>query len=342
MGDFYDKIKPVNMRLLFSCIMAVLPAVACADTFTTDKRTYVTNAQWQSTPYKHVLAMFDNEGGVDTNYCTANMVRGKILTARHCLGDNVDSSTVYTFRAYDGTRLHATVENYGGYVGAVVAENNPGDWAILKPSDASAQRFVSDNSIHNFPSATSGRSGTVYALGFGGLKIMSDQEISSFREAYLYYLRNFSNSSSMLIDIQEQSDSIDMETRTGTGFYVDLYCSQNNDARGTRYNGGTCSGTKYEEKFNGVSFSWLNDTARLKNGTCRYSYNEVSPDGTYQGLQCQFWGGNSGGGVYLPRESGYLIGIQTRAGNLVGGRNHSARGLGTIVSSDVFKSAFDK
>ena len=180
------------MLFVFILLLAVVPNPVCGGGFTADKRVYVTNEQWATEPYRYLLAKYVEEDGIEKNRCTANMVCGKIVTARHCIHDDChNSNEIHMFKAYDGTKLQAKCENMGDYVldqiGAKEGKN--GDWAILEPIDEHKQ-FVVDNGICNFPSHTEGSSGRVYAAGFGGLKIMSDAEIESLRRAYVYFLEN--------------------------------------------------------------------------------------------------------------------------------------------------------
>ncbi|MBR6597961.1 MAG: hypothetical protein IKK76_01000 [Alphaproteobacteria bacterium] len=343
----------MKMLFVFILLLAVVPNQVCGGGFTADKRVYVTNEQWATEPYRYLLAKYVEEDGIEKNRCTANMVCGKIVTARHCIHDDChNSNEIHMFKAYDGTKLQAKCENMGDYVldqiGAKEGKN--GDWAILEPIDEHKQ-FVVDNSICNFPSHTAGSSGRVYAAGFGGLKIMSDAEIESLRRAYVYFLENHIEYESGLKRVatisaaKNEEEGLYLEDgKNSTAFIYDLWCDHYGWPAGTKLNTGwICTGTNYKEMFDGVSVMWLSDdTDKMKSSKCAYSYKDMTSDGLYVDMDCQIWGGNSGGGVYLPGKKSYFVAIQTMGPGYIGGKNHASAGATTFVASDVFKSKLEE
>lgn len=299
----------------FLLIFMLCMGCAYADDYTIDKRQYVSKAQWATVPYRHVLAVRYAGRGVRGNFCTANMVGGKIVTAKHCLYDDygLDEFAKHVrFVAWNGTEIQVKDIVAGAYdreTDTVFA----GDWAVLTPKEE-FQDFVMKNStvIENVASVK-GR--PVVQIGFGGLKILSDQEIDAFHKAYVKFLRDNEDKLGKQ-DVEAAIDKanrrgIDLETQFGYLFM---------DAR-QRY-GIDVDGT------------WFADMSRLKLSRCKMGgYFGVYQDykDTFEDTMCQSWGGDSGGGIFVdwdtvgPVRTGYvpIVAVMTRGSRQIGGWQHA-------------------
>ena len=258
-------------RLLAFLLLIFAPNICLADACTNpseykiDKRCYISDTTWQNKPYKHILKMYDNDANIV--FCTANMVAGKIITARHCV-ENKDINKI-NFIAATGTRIsvqHLHIEtDSSDYVPMSQ------DWVILTPT-SEFQNFVKENSIYNVQDISGFSGGSFIVMGYGGLKILKDKEISDLKKAYLEYLGTTDFADSLLKD----DDSIEINTKI-VGFKDGI--------------------TPYLHKYGFVSAEDVfMDTNNMKLSVC-------SNVGTFSDIDmilgnCQTWGGNSGGGLY--------------------------------------------
>ena len=337
--------------LLIAMLPINLLADACTnpDEYTIDRRCYVDGATWAKEPYKHVLKMGDRTGDP---WCTANMVAGRIVTAKHCVLDK-DLNNV-KFTAFDGTEIYVDpMAESGSYYtekqvidGEEVKEeyNFEGDWAVLTPKSV-YQKFVTDNSIYNVNGGLgplgSSLAGAAFnvdfaVIGFGALKIMSDKEIKNFRRAYVDFLYDnglYDDTEDKIhklhgkypIDQAEKRDHIKHKM-----FKEVVTVDVSDDSWGQSF---FWYGAEYMEKYGLDRWIIDMDTDKLK---VSYCLNKWDKDkwGDYQG--CQSWGGNSGGGAYSVADSSlngapslfysvttsdgsYLLGILTRGWRYIGG-----------------------
>lgn len=301
---------------------------------TTDRRTYVSDKDWQSKfPYKHILAVVNDDGA----FCTANMVRGKIVTAAHCVNDyGLKRGDQFTVQDAYGQRITATLEE------SRYDDGIPGhDWAILQPDTDLSNVSISEISI--WPIQNTGNK-QIYLSGFGVLKIMNDAEIQRFQNAYVEFLKAFYSNEQQYIDNAASAgvrlSRNDVEATMGKAFINDLkrsnICRQA-DQRGFRSS--LCDGTQRENLtgFNyaacGLEYNDIfSDSDRMKSSinnaaNARASYIN---EGKIIVEKCQSWGGNSGGGFYL--SDGSIVGVFGANIPQVGGDGHAGGyGIGTLM-----------
>ena len=310
-----------------------------------DERVYVSDTDWQTKlPYKYVLQVIDVDDDDLVTMCTANMVRGKIVTAGHCIVDGQDRASigdVIKLRDAYGSLFDATIEDF-----MYDSDDRLQDWAVLQPVGRDVKNQSIDKISHwKWRDARQG----VYLPGFGALKIMNDTEIDRFQKAYIKYLQlSYPDYASNEEErIQRNTDGVKLSGRfatKGTAFVDDLLLSnfcrkyaleygqllplcKNNNTSGFNY---TACGLKYEDIFN--------DTNRLKLSRCSTDdiskYSLENGAGTVTFKRCQSWGGNSGGGFYMDDDSVYAI-LTRNIREVGGGReNHAGGGFnsGILVS----------
>ena len=234
--------------------------------YTIDRRCYISDTTWQNKPYKHILKMFDNDANIV--FCTANMVAGKIVTARHCV-ENKDVSNI-TFIANTGTRISVQYR----YIGTdSTNEYVPvsQDWVILTPK-AEFQNFVKENSIYNVADISNFNGGSFIIMGYGGLKILKDKEIKNLKKAYIEYLQTTDVANSSIKDVETVS------VNQKIGSFRDAI-------------------TPYLHKYGFISAEDVfMDTNKMKLSICA-DVEELS-ELNMLGAKCQVWAGNSGSGLY--------------------------------------------
>ena len=293
-------------KIVFGFLLSFLPINLLADVcvnpseYTVDRRCYVDDATWSTKPYKHVLKMKYIDD--DLVFCTANMVSGKILTARHCISDAKIGEL--EFIAFDGSRIRVQ-QSFSGASEFVTSDQ---DWIVFMPISA-WQDFVSSNSIRNISDdfVGAGKNSEGIIAGFGGLKILSDQEILNFQKAYKEYIELFGS----------YFDSDDTEIDENS---VNLTDTIKDDKKKYLFYD-TISPYLLKYDLPEVKELFF-DTEQLKVGFCK----DIQLMDGYDILgvtKCQAWGGNSGGGLYVDKnEKGlwYLMGL------LLGGKS--------VISSD--------
>ena len=170
--------------------------------YSVDMRKYVSDSEWAGrAPYKYLLKLkqYNEDTRQYETGCTGNMIRGKIVTARHCL-DDMDvcdgDKKLYSFYMADGTEIKAQVR-YCSDVNSGVA----GDWVIfdvaqdaLRPivqssSGMAVESIMESEDIQDF--ARSNANKTLVSSGFDSLKVMPDAEIDLFHKTYMAYIKNF-------------------------------------------------------------------------------------------------------------------------------------------------------
>ena len=295
-----------------------------ADTYTFDKRKYINT--WSSEPYSYVLQMRNKKGGAP--FCTANMVAGKIVTAKHCIVNKSLNDIVFIDSS--GRNLCATSGKAGNYE-KEQANTYSGDWAVLTPCSKDKE-YVKKNSLSmfgdNIPvSATIDR---VYYLGFGALKIMSDEEIKKFKQAYYSFVYDHAKTKPK----KDKKDYVAEATA--------------DKKSGIKLNNSTGQLFIKNMKKYGVDPNIFKDTYNLKASVCT---TNDSPNKTnlLKNLKCQSWGGDSGGGLYMigyaKDISGrvsttatftYFVGIHTRGSRQIGGIGHANKNTGQDVTVSNF------
>ena len=258
--------------------------------YTVDKRCYVTTEQKKTKPYSAVVALVDG----DFTYCTGTVIKfnGKfyLYTAKHCTdndGDNIADDTLQ-IKTQTGKVVTVYKNNLGSY-DIKNDEKRYGDWAVysIKQTDLVAVETTTREKIDLYP---------YYArlIGYGTLKIMSDDEINKFKSNYITYLKNLGVTDE---DIKK---------------YPRLY--------GITKNGGIRKSNDLVKVFldNMEPGYWLDLFANheLKYSMCKYWANS----GTWDG--CQSWSGNSGGGIFDIENN--LMAIHIAGSGEIGGLEHAS------------------
>ena len=255
--------------------------------YTVDRRCYVTDEQKKEKPYNAVVALIDE----DDPYCTGTIVKGKdgkpyLYTAKHCTNDgkNLASSTL-RIKLQNDTELDVYKNNIGNFDFESSA-NLHGDWAVYSIKKANVP-MVEKTTKTKMGFAPYDIPYDAKVVGYGALEIMSDKEISEFRNEYIKYLKDKKN----------------VKT-TGTeaiyGFWKD----------GIYYD------NEYVQNFirNNTTYRKTSNHRKLKVSVCEYL-------STGREKGCQSWAGNSGGPIF--DSDNKIMGIQTRGNRIVGGEHHA-------------------
>ena len=289
--------KRIFAFLLLLLVPNVVLADACTDpeNYTIDKRCYVTEEQKQEKPYNAVVALLDNH---DRIYCTGTIVNnGDILylyTAKHCTdvnGNNMPDSDLL-ISLQDGTTDFAEISKVGNY--DIDADKKfSGDFAIYKlHSDSYPYVLISDKPRIGVGPLTANYDARL--VGYGKLKIMSDNEIEEYKQKYIKHL-------------QDEKGVKSEGTEAKYGFYDGgIYHSMGNPY--------VVNFLEDMAKNNWWYYNDIFQNYELKVSKCKYSSNGKK-------INCQAWGGNSGGPIF--DADGKIMGIVTRSSTMVGGKHHA-------------------
>jgi len=291
------------MKNLIIVILCVVPTLcfglddACThpNEFTIDKRCYVTDEQKQQKPYNAVVELLDDDGNPD---CTGTVVKNEkelyIYTAKHCITNGV-------IRPYlqNGHKLDAVFFKQGDDI-------EKRDFFIKgAKEDYVFYKIIGDdeNNIPYVEINDDTKKHKAQVVGYGRLKIMSDNEIEKFKNDYIDYI------SALPETDKDTKGNVRMNGKNGflptgeldpqTGNYTEMAIAAIFSANVVEFL------EKNKEKY---------DDTKLK-----ISYCEIS-NGVFYG--CQGWGGNSGGPVF--DESGNIIGIASRGSYVIGSSRHAA------------------
>ncbi len=281
--------KYIIISLLLFIPFLAMAADHCTNPkeYTVDKRCYVTDKQKKEKPYNAVVALIKN---VDP-YCTGTIVKGKngkpyLYTAKHCTADKDKAvKPSLQIKLQDGRKLEVTKNNVGNYDIAKDI-NFAGDWAVYS---------IEQSNIPMVEKTTKIKIGRepfeipydAKMVGYGALEIMSDKEISEFRNKYIKYLKDKKN-------VKTKGTEADY------GFRDDGISYRNAYVKGFVY-----SNTAYLK---------ASDYRKLKVSICKYL-------STGKAKGCQGWGGNSGGPIF--DSDNKIIGIHTRGSGIIGGEHHA-------------------
>lgn len=256
--------------------------------YTVDKRCYVTDTQKQGKPYNSVVALITDN---DFVYCTGTIVRDYdnkpyLYTAKHCTVNEKNSiASALTIKLQNGTRLSVNKNNIGNYDNKN-DENLDGDWAIYSIEKFDIPMVEKTNKIkigiapYEIPYDAK-------VVGYGALKIMSDKDISDFRNAYIEYLK--------------EQKHIDTKGKENIYGFED---------------GGIVHDNEYVQNFiySNTTYWELFDDTKLKVSYCKYL-------STGREKGCQTWSGNSGGPIF--DSDNKIMGIHTRGNGIIGGKRHA-------------------
>lgn len=252
--------------------------------YTIDKRCYVTDEQKKEKPYNAVVALVDG----NYVYCTGTIVKHGdkpwLYTAKHCTADENDSvRSKLEIKLQDGSELKVTENNTGNY-NIKYDVFTKGDWAIYQLGISNVPSVeITDKKSIGFGPFTYDYDARV--VGYGVLKIMSDTEISEFRDRYIKYLKDKKNVEAQGKEKRYGFKSGGIDT---TNYYVINFI---------------------------LSEDSLGSDQALKVSNCKYSSN-----GKY--TNCQSWGGNSGGPIFDDKNA--IMGIHTRGNGIIGGSHHAS------------------
>jgi V8-like Glu-specific endopeptidase len=276
-------------KICFSLFLLFVPFLSMAaddhctkqNEYTIDRRCYVRWPKKQTEPYNSVVALVKNR----RNYCTGTIVREKdnnpyLYTAKHCVLDKDGNlKNTVEIKLWNNEILTATKNNVGN-LDRESYKNLDGDWAIYSINPSGYVLSMVEKSKFFFGDQNA------IVVGYGALAIMSDKQISDFKNKYINYL------SSLKV------------------------AKKNYIKYGISYNG---VHTKNEHVINFLEKNpgLLNtsDVGQLKESKCWYS-------GKGKQTRCQAWGGNSGGPIF--DESGRIMGILTMGNNVIGGATHAS------------------
>ena len=283
--------------------------------YTIDRRCYVTDKQKQQKPYNAVVEVL-NLKWKSTVVCTGTIAKWNrgvtrkdsldwnnllyLFTAKHCTDHNGDGMPDKSLRIklQNGDKFDVTLVGTGDY--DINKDNNEyGDWAVYSLpvdliKDPSGQYHINMISAENMENKISwvyadsdgirdGRN--IRLIGYGSLKIMSDEEIKKFKQKYVDFLKE-----NHITNVSYENTGL---TDDG-GVNLSKFAVVGPLPFSARY---------YDDLFG---------DKELKISSC-YFKDEYS--------QCQGWSGNSGGPMIdnLNR----LVGILTRGISYIGGRDHA-------------------
>jgi hypothetical protein len=268
------------------CASLNSPAASLQETYTIDRRE---NADWSRPPYNSIIKLI-----IGDRHCTATKVSDdKVLTARHCL----KNAKGYNVSLKDKNNNSYTIKNY--------KLGNDSDWAILKDGDDSDWAILKADMKNDIPSMNVSKlmlyKRDVERVGFGSLKILSDQEIRNLRQAYACYLyKNERNPIKFLREINIFFDSYEK---------VNIYASTKNEDFVNFRDSDIFKTIKDHNKI-------FRDSNNLKISKCQASLssNKMLPISG-----CQNWGGDSGGPFLYQHSEGKwnLIGISVTGSYMI-------------------------
>ncbi len=171
--------------------------------YTIDKRCYVTDEQKQEKPYNAVATfVFANE----RTHCSGTIVKRQgltqddvgyfLYTAKHCVDSNHDNiiDDLVRIRLPNGRELNARLIKKGNFNYAD-GTNPTGDWAkyrllTIGSNSADGVTEVLDGAYVKINDSFARGAKDVRIIGYGALKIMSDQEIQEFKDDYIKFIEN--------------------------------------------------------------------------------------------------------------------------------------------------------
>ena len=289
-------------KYIIASLMIMIPFITWANdhctnpsAYTIDKRCYVTDEEKAQKPYNTTVALINHTD--NTPMCTGTIIQIQdmlvVYTAAHCIVFDEHKAEKIKIRLQDGREFIASHNNSGNFVlppETVITEeeleewiikNNPHDWAIYNIPEQYYDN-IPYTSITNKNHSNALHNATV--VGYGSLKIMSDNDINDFKQKYIDYL----NGRPQNEDHGFVNDNIVINNPVVLNFLdehqIDIY---------------------------DVIF---NDNKKLKQSKCKYG-------GEFSAENCQVWPGNSGGPVY--DNNNHIMGIVTLVDFLIGGKQHA-------------------
>ena len=202
-----------------------------------------------------------------------------------CLGNDEAGSPVYYPFLYE---FASEVNNRGGYQLVKMADlssvSTANGFFYLLPPERDGYGISINQNLKVVPTGAL----KVRSVGYGALKILSDQEIKDVMSAYILWLKGKTAYRDDMTD--EQKSLYGVKAFGGEVEGISLY-----------------PGDDLPRRFivESIYNSWFNDFDRLKESNCYYYDQSLGPFF----LKCQVWGGNSGGPVFDSNNN--LIAIQS-------------------------------
>ena len=272
------------------CFCTYSAPIKRSGAYTIDLRKYVSDAEWAGgLPYKYLLRMMipnEDTEKLETQ-CTGNMINGKIITARHCLADEMkceQDRKNYYFRMYDGTEIRAKVADCGAQ-----NEQGTGDWVIMDVVDTANQKIVREHSLASVEDikgayqikkfANENGNKKLVSSGFDSLKVMNDAEIEIFQKAFRAHLESYMPRKSREVRVFNEG------TMPGMAFVHDLEMSSKCLVWAQEYN--QTKDSKIKKRFDkecmvtdDVSFSGYGGRqySGLNYAACGLYYDEIFND----------------------------------------------------------------
>lgn len=280
--------------LLMLCYMPVVASAAdyCTDPekYTVDRRCYVTNEQKKEKPYSAVVT-FINKNGYTS--CSGTIVKRQglksdssgyfLYTAKHCTDYNHDNlpDDALRIKLPDNREFDALLLKYGDSASEDSAQTS--DWAIY--SIVSNDSELENSFVKLNTSFMRGKHNT-RVIGYGHLKIMSDEDIEKFKDEYVQFLIN--------LNWGERDDNGNLILSQDSGFYPD---------------GG----------MRGAYVMMFANKNKFNDDELKVSYCTSFRDASFS--DCQGWSGNSGGGAF--DDDGDLMWIITLGNYTIGSDEHA-------------------
>lgn len=288
----------MNRLIIFLLCCLFFPlfswADACTDSssYTIDRRCYVQNEELSNAPYNAVVYLAD----VYKNRCSGVVVKYEdkfyLYTVKHCVFNygNIKKNINVSVppKLFVWAKQHNILPHQDLAIYAIKNKDLP--YVIMDEDfDYSAEDI------------------DVKVVGYGALKIMSDEEIKDFIKKYVTFLKSVSRSKSgeeylkeHYIDmsnpdiVQKQFEVIGVPYKhpTAQDFLEDLH-------------------ERYREYYSDIF-----ENTKLQVSRCKHN------DTTGRDF-CQVWGGTSGGGMF--NQNNELVGIITKGSLVIGRPNRHAR-----------------
>lgn len=299
--------------------------------YTVDKRCYVTDEQKTQAPFNATVAILSG----DELYCTGTIVNVDnelyMITAAHCVDIDEDGRPDNTINMKLQDERYLTVKYLqidDKYDYSSIYTPDKYDWAVYRL----------DNTDLTIPTVqiTDGvaRNEDVMSVGYGALKIMSDQEIKDFKQEYIDFLthQNWNNFDGVTKSDSDYSDKYDDTIAVIKEFNraPDEFPAEGEQDLGVIDNSMVMLHPAVQlfiEYYNNQILQLLHNLD-LKVSYCQYSLQNDKNN-------CQGWAGNSGGGIFNSHRN--LVAINTAGLAYIGGENH-AKTRGARLSSKLLKT----
>ncbi len=266
-------------------------------TYDADKRCYVSKELFTKTPYNAAAHLLFSPM-IQDYYCSGVIVKEKgklyLYTVKHCVDENNGDYRKNVYVKLPGNGKVITARKYQIYPSedfAIYSIDDDVDMPFVELS----QKFYGDDIFYEDEQK-------VRVIGYGTLKIMTDEEIEEVRQKYVFFLQN-------------KKGRIVPNDYAKEGFAIQIEDDKHyNSAR---------EFLKYLVNNENDYYESVFQDHALKVSECTYT----QVDG-FSG--CQVWGANSGSGLY--DEDNKVEGFVATGTQIIGGKYHA--GLVGTVSTE--------